>query len=240
MPKEIFHMLIKYSLEVGKLLIFFSILFNIQGLTANTLDVTDLELKPHKVPLPISHRLAFMSGHVEVGIELYRLNELKMASPHLLHPVTETHKAEREGLEELGFNTKVFEKVSNSLDQNQPATEIDLLLKQASNNLSDIADKLGGDQRKIIRFLLAITVEEYDLSFNNNQITNIGEYQDSWGFVKVAIQHAKKITNIKLSRKITKKLKILHGYWINGPLPVDRPIKPITIKNAIQNILDDL
>ncbi|MGB6228762.1 MAG: hypothetical protein WBF53_01375, partial [Litorimonas sp.] len=59
--------------------------------------------------LPRSHRLAFMMGHVEAGLSLYRAGQPDMAAPHLLHPVSETHAAEREGLEELGFDAALFE-----------------------------------------------------------------------------------------------------------------------------------
>ena len=37
--------------------------------------------------LSLPKRLAFMSGHMQAGLELYRLNMPKMAAPQLLHPV---------------------------------------------------------------------------------------------------------------------------------------------------------
>ena len=74
--------------------------------------------------LSLPHRLAFMSGHVEAGLALYRAGEAEMASKHLLHPVSETHSAEREGLDELGFDAELFEAVSMVLEAGKSAEEI--------------------------------------------------------------------------------------------------------------------
>ncbi|OUT96984.1 MAG: hypothetical protein CBC01_07360 [Betaproteobacteria bacterium TMED41] len=231
-------MLSTYSPISSIFVIIFSILLNILGLIINKSFANVHEKESHKseIILPISHRLAFMSGHVEVGIELYKLGELKMAAPHLLHPVSETHAEERKGLENRGFKADIFEQVSESLNKNLPASEIDSLLNRASNNLNELADNIGGDRKEIIKFLLKTAVEEYDLSINNNLIANIGEYQDSWGFIKVAMHHAKEISDTKLSKEILINLQKLHVYWINGPLLVENPVKPLIIKNIANTI----
>ena len=53
--------------------------------------------------LPVAFRVAFMSGHVEAGLALYRAGAPEQAAKHLLHPVSETHAAERAGIDALGF-----------------------------------------------------------------------------------------------------------------------------------------
>ena len=217
-----------------------SILFDFHGPISNKTDANEMQLPNTKSSLPIDYRLAFMTGHVETGIELYRLNELKMAAPHLLHPISEIHSAERKGLEKLGLKKNIFKQVSNSLDNNLPASEIESLLEEASNNLSTLAKKVNGDSEKIIIFLLKTTIEEYNLCCKNNKIINIGEYQDAWGFVKVAMYHAKNITNSELSKGTMKKLKFLHKYWSNGPLPVKNPTEPSTIKKSAESIIQKL
>ena len=200
------------------------------------------EMKSHmgEKSLPIFYRLAFMSGHVEAGIELYKLNKLKMAAPHLLHPVSEIHIAERKGLNKLGFKENIFKQVSSSLENNLPAIKIDSLLKEASINLNELANKAGGDSKKIIIFLLQTTIKEYDLSLKDNKIINIGEYQDAWGFVKVAMYHAEQITDDQLSKDTLKKLKGLHQYWSNGPLPTNYPTELNIIRKSIERIIEKL
>ena len=103
-----------------------------------------------------------------------------------------------------------------------------------------MAKKVNGNSEKIIIFLLKTTIEEYDLCCKNNKIINIGEYQDAWGFVKVAMYHAKNITNSELSKGTMKKLKFLHKYWSNGPLPVKNPTEPSTIKKSAESIIQKL
>ena len=58
--------------------------------------------------LPIEKRVAFMAGHVQAGIALYRAGAPDQAAPHLLHPVSETHQAERTGIDALGFDQSIF------------------------------------------------------------------------------------------------------------------------------------
>ena len=71
-----------------------------------------------------------MSGHVEAGLALYRAGAPDQAAKHLLHPVSETHKAERAGIDALGFTPKVFEAVSKALDKGKSASEIEPMLKK--------------------------------------------------------------------------------------------------------------
>ena len=63
--------------------------------------------------LPPQLRLAFISGHVAAGIFLYRAGRLPEASKHLMHPASETHKAERMGLESEGLDIERFENIPN-------------------------------------------------------------------------------------------------------------------------------
>ncbi len=222
------------------LIVLISSFLNIKGLIFVNANAVEINSHLSERILPMNFRLAFMSGHVEVGIELYKLNELKMAAPHLLHPVSETHIEERKGLDKLGFKEDVFRQVSNSLDNNQTASEIDSLLLEASNNLSEMAEKIGGERKEIIRFLLKLAYEEYDLSFSENKIVNLAEYQDAWGFIKVASYHAKNISDQKVAKVVDREIKKLRKYWIKGPLPVETPVKPSTIKNAIESVLKQL
>ncbi|NRA30693.1 MAG: hypothetical protein HRU11_10590 [Parvularculaceae bacterium] len=140
--------------------------------------------------LPLPKRLAFMSGHAEAGLALYRAGEPKMAAKHLLHPVSETHEAERAGLDELGFDASLFEAVSQALDEGRPAAEVEPQLQAAEANLAMVAEKAGGDPAEIIRFLMDTIVDEYSVSITDGQVSDPGEYQDAYGFAIVARNRA--------------------------------------------------
>jgi hypothetical protein len=150
--------------------------------------------------LPLPNRLAFMAGHVEAGLALYRAGEPKSAAPHLLHPVSETHASEREGLSELGFDASLFEAVSAALDEGRPASEIEGQLKAAEANLREVQAQAGGDPAEILRFLMETATAEYAIAVTEGAITDPAEYQDAWGFVVVAKRVAARLEEPGSSR----------------------------------------
>ena len=201
---------------------------------SNLSQTESTELDMPKLALP--KRLAFMSGHVKAGIELYRLNELEMAAPHLMHPVSETHESERRDLDKLGFNQSLFKKITHALEKNVKSTTISTMLVEAEKNIDALSKNAGGNPYEIIEFLMVITLEEYELSFKDDKIIELGEYQDAWGFVEVAKEHAKRIRNTIKSRELLKEISELQKCWKKGPLPVEMPTHPSIIKQLIQKI----
>ena len=105
--------------------------------------------------MPRQNRLAFMRGHVEAGLALYRAGAPDQAARHLLHPVSETHAAEREGLDELGFKSDLFVEISKALDEGTSSEEIEDKLTEAEDNLSMMAGKVDGNPADIVDFLMA-------------------------------------------------------------------------------------
>lgn len=172
--------------------------------------------------LPVENRLAFMAGHVKAGIGLYRAGEAAMAAPHLLHPVSETHQAEREGLDALGFDASIFESVSAALDAGQPAAEVEPQLRAAEANLQAVAEQAGGEAASIITYLMGVVVEEYTISITDGQITDAGEYQDAWGFAHVAKDRAAGLPADTRDAVIAE-LDTLIALWATGPVPNENP-----------------
>ncbi|NNU17033.1 hypothetical protein HK107_11945 [Parvularcula sp. ZS-1/3] len=169
--------------------------------------------------LPLPSRLAFMAGHVEAGLALYRAGEAEMAAKHLLHPVSETHAGEREGLDALGFDASLFEEVSKALDEGRAASEIEPQLAAAQANLAMLAKKAGGDPAEIIRFLMDTIVEEYQIAITDGAVTDPGEYQDAWGFAVVARDRAELFD--EKPEGIDAALDSLIALW-----PEDAPLPP--------------
>ncbi len=175
--------------------------------------------------LPLPKRLAFMAGHVEAGLALYRAGEPKMAAPHLLHPVSEAYQAERRGLDELGFNAALFETVSKALEEGRPASEIEPQLKAAEEHLAEISKKAGGDAADVIRYLMDTTVDEYTVSITDGKITDAPEYQDAFGFTKVALARAEALDSADAA-KVKQELETLLAMWPEAPVPPEDP-KPV-------------
>ncbi|MEM6914679.1 MAG: hypothetical protein AAF511_11960 [Pseudomonadota bacterium] len=171
--------------------------------------------------LEVPERLAFMSGHVEAGLALYRAGEASMAAPHLLHPVSETHEAEREGLDALGFQPSVFEAVSKALEDGLPAEDIEPQLAAAEANLAQMAAQAGGDPVATISFLMDTIVEEYTVAITDGAISDPGEYQDAYGFAIVARQRA--VALDPTADDLIAEIDTLIALWSEGPVPVDDP-----------------
>jgi hypothetical protein len=189
------------------------------------------------MPLPV--RLAFMRGHVEAGMALYRLDEFKMAAPHLLHPVSETHMSERVGLKDLGFDEATFVLISAALDAGKTAKELSPILIQAEANLAMIAAKAGGSHYEIVQFLLKTITEEYTIAVSEGTITDIGEYQDAFGFRLVASDHAQYLS-AAAGAWLVEDLENLGSLWVNGPLPTDSPTSAKLIRDTVNDIAKKL
>ena len=189
--------------------------------------------------LPLAFRLAFMTGHVKAGLALYRLGELNMAAPHLLHPVSETHKLERMGLEKFGFNSAPFIKVSEALKSQEAASEIESLLQKSDANLYYVSQQIGGNSSDIINFLLDTIIDEYSIAVTGGKITDLGEYQDAYGFQVVVQSQAATLSDNKRD-SLAPALADLEALWLDGPLPVQNPTSVDDMVAAVQAIAQRL
>ena len=189
--------------------------------------------------LPLAFRLAFMTGHVKAGLALYRLGELDMAAPHLLHPVSETHKLERMGLEKFGFNSAPFIKVSEALKSQEAASEIESLLQKSDANLYYVSQQIGGNSSDIINFLLDTIIDEYSIAVTGGKITDLGEYQDAYGFQIVVQSQAATLSDNKRD-SLAPALADLEALWLDGPLPVQNPTSVDDMVAAVQAIAQRL
>ena len=193
----------------------------------------------HSDALPLPKRLAFMSGHVEAGLALYRAGEPEMAASHLLHPVSETHASEREGIEALGFEKALFETVSAALDVGKPASEIEPQLRAAEANLKAVTQQAGGDTAEIIKFLMETLVEEYTIGVPNDKIEVEDEYQDAYGFAVVALARAEAIEG-DAGARVRAELETLLGLWQGAPVPLETPATAGAVSAQVGLVLLEL
>ena len=184
-----------------------------------------------------SLRLVLMMGHVAAGMELYRSGEYEMAAPHLLHPISETHKKEREGFQEMGLDVVTFVLVSTALEAKRPAVEIEPFLKKAEDNLKSLALKVEGNPETQIRFLLDQIKREYSIGVKGGEITDIGEFQDAFGFASTAktIAEQSELTN---KTSIIAAIDELIKCWPSGPNLVQNPLPVSTIDESISLIMN--
>ena len=197
--------------------------------------------KPSKLIEPVEYdindldpslRLVLMMGHVAAGMELYRSGEYEMAAPHLMHPISETHKKEREGFQEMGLDVVTFALVSTALEAKRPAVEIEPFLKKAEDNLKSLALKVDGNPETQISFLLDQIKREYSIGVQGAEITDIGEFQDAFGFALTAKTIAEQ-SSLRNKTLLIDAIDELMKCWPLGPNLVQNPLSVSTIDESI-------
>ena len=137
------------------------------------------------------------------------------------------------------LNQEIFESVSAALETQESAAILLPLLEKAEKHLDIMRDKAGGDPIKIIGFLLETTVEEYSVGVRDGKLTDVGEYQDAFGFVLVAAEHARRLSKTSNERLLSEILS-LQDYWLRGPLPVETPTPAEDVALTVNLILSQL
>lgn len=190
--------------------------------------------------LALDQRVVFMAGHVEAGLALYRAGEFEAAAKHLMHPVSETHASEREGLAELGFDPASYEAVSAAIEAGEDASAIEPQLAAAETNLAAMREAAGGDSAAQIRFLMDTAVAEYTAAITDGAVSDPGEYQDAWGFVKVARDIAVGLEGPKAGA-VRESLDQMFGLWpANAPVPPAEPAPVGQVSALASRVLLDL
>ena len=187
----------------------------------------------------LAERVAFMRGHVEAGLALYRAGEPQMAAPHLMHPVSETHADERAGLAELGFDASLFEAVSEALESGVPAADVEPRLAAAEENLASVARHAGGEPVAVMRYLMDLVEEEYRVGVQDGVVTDPGEYQDAYGFTVVAMSLVSELP-ANARADVADALQALRDLWRDGPVPVSDPASPGTVTGAVAAVRNAL
>ena len=188
----------------------------------------------HMETLPAEHRAAFMWGHVKAGMKLYRDGFAEQASVHLLHPVSETHESEREGLDALGFDAAPFERVSAALAEGKAAEEIEADLAAAEEIMMKVNEAAAGDPSDVLTFLLDTTLDEYKVGVTDGVVTDPGEYQDAWGFVQVASDIAAQFGDASPEAiELQNELSTLADLW---PESIDGETPPASVSDVASQI----
>ena len=202
---------------------------------ATTHDEAKLD-EHHIGTLPVEKRVAFMSGHVQAGLALYRAGAPDQAAKHLLHPVSETHQAERAGIDALGFDQEIFITVFKALDEGKPASEIEPQLAAAQANMVLMQSSAGGDPIDVINYLMDTVLEEYAIGVKNGEITDPGEYQDAFGFTVVAIGIATHMDHPQKAEVLRTLNALLDSWPETGPLATSVPTPIVEITKHVADV----
>jgi hypothetical protein len=136
--------------------------------------------------LPVDQRLALVSGHAAAGLALYRAGAADEAAHHLTHLGAGAKADEVAGFDALGFKPELFNQISTEIGAGRQAVEIEPLLAEAEANLAEMRRAAGGNPKELVEFLMKNLATEYDSGVDNSVIVDLGDYQDAYGYARVA------------------------------------------------------
>ena len=141
--------------------------------------------------------LAFMEGHMTAGLALYEEGDLAAAKTHIGHPIKEKYDAVAKGLEQAGFgNLKAqISDLAAAAEAEAEFGEIERRFAKVRKTLAAVrADFTAFQQAAGLIDLTRVAGAEYAVAVDGGQISNLHEYQDSWGFLRVVEAEARKMT----------------------------------------------
>ena len=135
----------------------------------------------------------------------------------------------------MGLDVVTFVLVSTALEAKRPAVEVEPFLKKAEDNLNSLALKVVGDPVIQIGFLLDQIKREYSIGVKDGEITDIGEFQDAYGFASTAKAIAEQ-SSLKNKTLLIAAIDELMKCWPSGPNPVQNPLPVSTIDENISQV----
>lgn len=141
----------------------------------------------------LSRDLGFMEGHLRAGMALYEEGDLDAAKTHMGHPIQEKYDAVAAPLEESGYG-RLKEKLvalSEAAEAEAPMEEIQSLYDTVYGTIEEARDEVPVPAQLMgLAMLTRIAADEYTVAVEGGEVSNLHEYQDSWGFLRVVEEEA--------------------------------------------------
>jgi hypothetical protein len=184
-------------------------------------------------------QLALIEGHMLVGAELYKAGEAEMAKTHMKHPRDEIY----ESLESTLAIRKspdfavALDAVGNAVTAGAPAEEVGRLhaaFAEAIHKARPQSLEAATAANAAIA-LVRTAAEEYEEGVKDGKIVELHEYQDAWGFVRVAAQILASLSDEERNEhkveigKMETELGKLGKLWpdVAGKMPVNGSAKDL-------------
>ena len=136
-------------------------------------------------------QLSLIEGHLLVGYELYEAGHTEAASTHMKHPEDELYAALIPAFTARGVNglEDELKQLSTAVENNESvevANDAYEALTTAIENAKPHINSSAKEQLKLASELLKVAAEEYGIAVVEGKLKNAHEYQDAFGFTRVA------------------------------------------------------
>ena len=132
--------------------------------------------------------VSFMEGHMRAGLKLYEAGDLVAAKTHMGHPIEEKYGAVADPLADRGFERlrQQIEAVAAATEAEAPFADVKDAFDAAHATMAELrAGMSPRDQMLGLAALVRVAGDEYSVAVDGGEISNLHEYQDSWGFLRV-------------------------------------------------------
>ena len=187
----------------------------------------------------LSEQLSIMMGHLRAGLALFEVAEHAMGTPHLMHPIRETSEGQRNVLKSYGFDEKQFEFLADSIEIESPNLPVMAEVLSLISSMESLQTRLASDSFRNILTLLNLAVEEYQIAVKGDVISDVSEYQDSYGFILEAKKQSARLKTVEASAALSI-LGSLELLWINGVLPPSKPTSTSKVAKRIGDAIEEL
>ena len=140
--------------------------------------------------------LSFMEGHLRAGLALYEAGDLAAAKTHMGHPIEEKYGAVADPLAERGLDRlrEQISAIAAATEAEAPEAEITAAFDAARATIEEAREGLSNKDLILgLAQLVRVAGEEYAVAVEGGSISNLHEYQDSWGFLRVVEDELRQI-----------------------------------------------
>ncbi len=138
-------------------------------------------------------QLAFIRGHLNVGVNLYREGDEEASATHMKHPESEIYAALQPALEARGAPgfADQLAALAVAVENGQPLAEVETAYEDLLQGIT-AAEQAVPDQHarllgNVIVDLVSTAAAEYDIAVGDDlALENAHEYQDALGFIRIA------------------------------------------------------
>jgi hypothetical protein len=191
-------------------------------------------------------QLGLIRGHLNVGVELYRVDDWKAAATHMKHPDDELYAALKPALAKRGAPgfDKELHLLAERVEKNAAPAEVDAaynsLLAAIAKAEAAVAKPTAQQIGEVINNLIRTAANEYRAAVADGQVVEPHEYQDALGFVRTAEDWLKKLeaarANPSVITEIRKQIALIKPAWTGVVPPKTASMDPSQIYGVAARI----
>jgi hypothetical protein len=191
-------------------------------------------------------QLGLIRGHLNVGVELYRVGERQAAATHMKHPDDELYAALKPALAKRGaprFERELHalaQRVEKNADPAQVETAYRGLLAAVAKAEAVVRRPSAQQIGEVIHNLVRTAAAEYRQAVADGKIAQPHEYQDALGFVRTAEDWLQKLpaagADPSVVAEIQKQMAAIRPAWTGVVPPEAAPMDPSRLYGAAARV----